>query len=216
MAPTGLLELALTMAFCSSCSVSPRTASWSRLARTRTAYFCEPKISTWATPGRVEMRGRIARLAKASMSDSRTCDDFSARNITAKSAGLTLRKLGGVVQLGRQAAHRRGDRRLHVERGAVDRAVEVELQDDRGVSERRRRGHRRDAGDGRELALEDRGDRRRHGLGAGARKLGGDLDGRELDARHGRDGKLLVAEGAGDDERRHDQDGHDRAADAES
>ena len=72
MAPSGLLELALTIAVCSSFSVRPRTASWSRLARTRTAYFCVPKISTWAMPGKVEMRGRIARLAKASMSDSRT------------------------------------------------------------------------------------------------------------------------------------------------
>ncbi len=96
MAPSGLVELALTMAFCSSCSVNPRTASWSRLALTRTAYFCVPKITTCATPGRVEMRGRMARLAKASMSESRTCEDFSARNRIGKSAGLTLRKLGGV------------------------------------------------------------------------------------------------------------------------
>src|SRR5260221_9260037 len=96
MAPTGLLELALTTAVCSSCRVRPRTASWSRLARTRTAYFWLPKISTWATPGRVEMRGRMARLEKASTSDSRTWLDFNARNITGKSAGLTLRKLGGV------------------------------------------------------------------------------------------------------------------------
>ena len=96
MAPSGLVELALTMAFCSSFSVRPRTESWSRLARTRTAYFCEPKISTWATPGRVEMRGRMARLEKASMSDSRTCEDLSDRNRIGKSAGLTLRKLGGV------------------------------------------------------------------------------------------------------------------------
>ena len=79
-APSGLLELALTMAFCSSCSVRPRTASWSKLARTRTAYFWVPKITTWATPGSVEMRGRMARLAKASMSESRTWEDFSARN----------------------------------------------------------------------------------------------------------------------------------------
>src|SRR5260370_37201342 len=96
MAPSGLVELALTMAFCSSFSVRPRTESWSRLARTRTAYFCEPKINTWATPGRVEMRGRMARLEKASMSDSRTCEDLSDRNRIGKSAGLTLRKLGGV------------------------------------------------------------------------------------------------------------------------
>ena len=49
------------------------------------------------------MRGRIARLAKASTSDSRTCDDRSAMNMIGKSAGLTLRKLGGVViSLGRR------------------------------------------------------------------------------------------------------------------
>ena len=47
-------------------------------------------------PGSVEIRGRIERLAKASTSDSRTWLDFSARNMIGKSAGLTLRKLGGV------------------------------------------------------------------------------------------------------------------------
>ena len=45
----------------------------------------------------METRGRIARLAKASISDSLTWEERSARNITAQSAGLTLRKLGGVV-----------------------------------------------------------------------------------------------------------------------
>ena len=128
---------------------------------------------------------------------------------------IDLAEAGRRRQFGRQAAHRRGDRRLHVERGAIDVAVEVELQNDRGVAERRRRGHRRDAGDGRELALEDRGDRCRHRLGAGARQLRGDLDGREVDARDGGDWKLLVAEDAGDDEGRHHQDGHHRAANAE-
>src|SRR5882724_7151289 len=55
-------------------------------------------------PGSVEMRGRMARLAKASMSDRRTCEDFSAMNMIGKSAGLTLRKLGGV---GSSAGRRR-------------------------------------------------------------------------------------------------------------
>src|SRR5260370_5505185 len=109
MAHKGLVELAWTMAVCSSFSVSPRTASWSRLARTRTAYFCVQKISTWATPGRVEMRGRMARLAKASTSLSRTCEDFSAMNRIGKSAGLTLRKEGGV---GSSAGRRRIDEEI--------------------------------------------------------------------------------------------------------
>src|SRR4029450_13587828 len=50
------------------------------------------------------MRGRIERLEKASTSDSRTWADFSARNMTGKSAGLTLRKEGGV---GNSAGRRR-------------------------------------------------------------------------------------------------------------
>ena len=54
-------------------------------------------MMTWATPGSVDTRGMIARLAKASTSDKRACEDLSARNITAQSAGLILRKLGGVV-----------------------------------------------------------------------------------------------------------------------
>src|SRR5258708_28733518 len=46
------------------------------------------------------MRGRMARLEKAAMSDSRTCEDVSDRNRIGKSAGLTLRKLGGVGSSG--------------------------------------------------------------------------------------------------------------------
>ena len=34
-------------------------------------------------PGKVEMRGRMARLAKASMSLSRTCEELSAMNMIA-------------------------------------------------------------------------------------------------------------------------------------
>ena len=128
--------------------------------------------------------------------------------------GVDLAEAGRRRQLDRQAAHGGRDLRLHVERGAVDVTVEVELQDDRGVSERRGRGHRRHAGDGRELPLEDRGDRGSHRLGAGAGKLGRHLDGRKVDARHRGDRQVLVAEDAGDDERRHQQDGHHRAADA--
>jgi hypothetical protein len=83
MAPRGLLELAATIAVCSSFNVRPRTASWLRSARTRTAYFWVPKISTWATPGKVEMRGIIERFEKASTSDRRTWLDFSAMNMIA-------------------------------------------------------------------------------------------------------------------------------------
>ena len=89
-------------------------------------------------------------------------------------------------QLRRQLAQRRGDVRLHVERGAVDVAVEVELHDDVGRAEHRRRGHHVDAGDRREGALERAGDRGRHRVRAGAGQRGGDRDGREVDARQRR------------------------------
>ena len=72
----------------------------------------------------------------------------------------------------RQLAAGGGDRGLHVLRGGIDVAVEVELQRDRGRPERAGRGHLRDAGDLGELALERRRDRGGHGVRAGAGKLG--------------------------------------------
>ena len=75
--------------------------------------------------------------------DSGSVGEFRLMNSTGKSPGLTLRKHGGVViSIGsrRCATVERG---LHVERGAVDVAVEVELDDDLGLAERRRRRHRR-------------------------------------------------------------------------
>jgi hypothetical protein len=48
---------------------------------------------------------------------------------------IDLAEAGRRRELRRQAAHGRGDLRLHVERRAVDRPVEVELQHDGGVAE---------------------------------------------------------------------------------
>ena len=79
------------------------------------------------------------------------------------------------------------DRGLHVLRGRVDVAVEIELNDDRRGAERAQRRHLRDAGNLRELPLERRGDRGGDGFGAGALPGGGDLDGREIDLRQRRD-----------------------------
>ena len=45
-----------------------------------------------------------------------------------------------------------------------------------------------------ELALERRRHQRRHGVGAGARQLGRDLDGREIDLRQRRDRQPPIAE----------------------
>ena len=90
--------------------------------------------------------------------------------------------IGGIARkIGRQVAARRIDRRLDVPRRAVDVPRELELQHDvRGAEIARggHLGHRRDVA---ELALERRGHRRRHRLRVGARQLGGDLDGGEID-----------------------------------
>src|SRR5207249_8730310 len=65
--------------------------------------------------------------------------------------------VGGIArQAGGQLAARGVDRSLHVARGAVDVAVEVELQRDVRVAERRGRSDLGDAGDAAERALEDR------------------------------------------------------------
>src|SRR3954464_1600194 len=54
-------------------------------------------MRTCATPGRVDMRGRMFDWAKRSTSDRRAWSDDTARNMIGWSAGLTFRKLGGVV-----------------------------------------------------------------------------------------------------------------------
>ena len=71
-------------------------------------------------------------------------------------------------QVGRQIGARGVDRRLHVARGAVDVAVEVELQRDARLADAALRGHLGDVGDLAEMAFERLGDAGRHRLGAGA------------------------------------------------
>ena len=101
-----------------------------------------------------------------------------------------LAEARGSGQFRWQAAQGGGDLRLHVEGGAVDVAVKVELHDDVGVAVRRARRHQRHARDRCERALERSSDRSRHRLGIRARQLGGHRDRRVIDARQGRDGKL--------------------------
>ncbi len=54
--PVGFLGLARAMACSTSSMPIPRAASARGSTCTRTAYFCEPKIVTWATPLIVEIR----------------------------------------------------------------------------------------------------------------------------------------------------------------
>ena len=105
------------------------------------------------------------------------------------------------------------DGRLHIARGAVDVAVEIELEDDAGGSGAGGRGHLIDAGDAGELALERRGDGGGHGLGVGAGQRCADGDDGVLDLGQRGDGKKFVGDGAGDDDRDGEQEGGDGALD---
>ena len=84
--------------------------------------------------------------------------------------------------VGRQASARLRDGRLDVLGGRVDVALQSELHGDVRSALRIGRAHLLHARDGRELALERRGHRGSHRLGAGARQRRGDLDGRVVHA----------------------------------
>ena len=95
----------------------------------RTAYFWLPKIETWATPCEVDSAGEITCWAKSSSCVSGS--DVAARAPaagSAASAGIDLAVGRRRRHLDRQLALDARDRRLHVGRGGVDVAVEVELR----------------------------------------------------------------------------------------
>ena len=91
--------------------------------------------------------------------------------------------------------------------------VERELQRDDRAAEGAGRGHLVQARHLAELALERRGDRRRHHVRARARIERQHLDGRVVDLRQRRDRQLAVGDDAGQQDRRHQQRGRDRPQD---
>src|SRR5262249_27190382 len=142
---------------------------------TRTANFCAPNTSTWATPGICEICCASVISPNSSTTDKGKVGETRLIYMIGKSPGFTLRKLGGVVIS-------TGSLRAATV-SAADVAVELELDRDRGDAERRRRGERGDAGDGGKLALDRRRHRCRHGFRACARQLSLDADGRKVDGR---------------------------------
>ncbi len=102
---------------------------------------------------------------------------------------------------------------LHIARGAVDVAIEIELEDDAGGPGAGGRGHLIDAGYAGELALEGRGHGGGHGLGVGTGEGRADGDDGVLDFRERGDGEKCVGDGAGDDDRDGEQEGGDGAPD---
>ena len=122
--------------------------------------------------------------------------------------------IGGVAaQAGGQVGAGGVDRRLHVARGAVDAAVEAELQHDAGLPDRALRRHLGDVGDLAEMPLQRRGDRGRDGFRTGAGQRGADHDGREIDLRQRRHRQARIGEQAGERQADGQQRGGDRARD---
>ncbi len=116
-------------------------------------------------------------------------------------------------KIGRQLPASGVDRRLHVLRGAVDVAREIELDGDSAVPERAARRHFRDAGNLSELAFQRLGNGGRHGFGIGARQLRRHLNGREVHLRQRGDGEERISGGSDEQDRRHQQRRRDRPLD---
>ncbi len=73
----------------------PMFASFPGSAWTRTAYFCEPRMSTCATPLTMEMRWAIRFSPYSATSLIGSVDEVRAKVRIGWSAGLTLRYEGG-------------------------------------------------------------------------------------------------------------------------
>ena len=170
MMPTGASALALAMALRTSSMLRPMEASSVGLTRTRMAGCSAPLTVTSATP--VDLRDALRDDGVGGVVDGArpACVfDVSARISTGAADGIGLAERRQRRQVARQVGGGGVERRLHVARGAVDVAGEVELDGDAGRAQRADRGHLGDAGDLAEPPLERRGDGRRHGLGIGAR-----------------------------------------------
>ena len=129
--------------------------------------------------------------------------------------GVGLAIAWGRRHVGGQLPQRAIDGRLHVGARLVDIAMQIELQDNRGRAlraGRTDRGYRRNLG---ELLDQRRGHRVRHGVGRGARQVGGHRNDRKLDVRQRRDGQLEIGKGANGNHGDGDKEGRDRTPDEE-
>ena len=192
MVPVGRLTFQFLSAVSTSLMPICREASACGSICTCTAYFCAPSTCTWATPLIIEMRCAMRVSAYSSRVQSGSVGEVRARYRIGWSAGLTLVKVGGV---GMPWGSRR---EAWVMAACTSTAAPSRF---RFRSNSRviwvlpsefERGHRIQAGDGRELVLERRGHGRGHGLGAGAGKSGGDQQGGEVDVGQIADGERAV------------------------
>jgi hypothetical protein len=112
-----------------------------------------------------------------------------------------------------QQRHHRRDRRLHVDGGAVDVAIEIELQRDVGAAGAAARHHRVEARDRRELPLERARDRRGHRARIAAGEAGVDVQRGVIHLRQIAHRQRAIGDDAEQRDARHQQAGGDRTAD---
>ena len=120
---------------------------------------------------------------------------------------------GRVRQVGREVGPRRVDRRLDLLLRHVDVEVQHELERDYRASSRTARRHLVEPRHLPKLALERGRDGRRHHVRTRARVERHDLNGGVVDLGKRRDREELEPDGAGDQDRRHQQRSRDRPLD---
>ena len=130
--PTGVLALAAATAVWISSTPMPRAASAFGSSWMRTAYFWLPKICTWPTPSIVDSARRDHRLGEGVELRQRLGVALQRQQQHRRVGRVDLAVARRRRHLGRQLPLRARDRRLHVGRGLVDVAVELELDRDRG------------------------------------------------------------------------------------
>src|SRR6202040_3758592 len=97
MVPAGVLELVLATTVRMSSSETPRAAAATGSTWTRTANFCAPYTSTWATPGSWDICCASVVSPYSSTCDSGRVGEIRLMYMIGNSAGFTLGKLGGMV-----------------------------------------------------------------------------------------------------------------------
>src|ERR1700730_16496872 len=178
----GLSTVVIAIWLRTSSSDRPLATSFAGSTWIRTDGFCWPPIETCATP-------EIWLICCASWA--------STASLTVVSGSVSDVAAGG------------GGRCLPVVGGAVDIAVEVELNRHRRGSQITRRGHLGHAGNLRQLALQRLRHRGGHGFGAAARQAGGDLNGWKVNLRQRRHRQQRIGNEADKQDARH----HQRSAD---
>ncbi len=134
--PSGPVALALATAVRTSSIDSPIDARATGLTRMRIAGCSAPLTETSATPSTCDIRCATTVSAASYITLGGTVREVSARIMIGVADGLDLRNDGRDCRSPGRSVSAALMRGLHVARGAVDVAVDVELHGDAGETER--------------------------------------------------------------------------------